>query len=150
MLKIKVTEKSGDSIEYLLASEPDYTSLGHGKSERLIPADEPHDAADVLEELDVEVSPEIAAVMNDAGDIEQEAIPAIIKKHVKLRAEYTVEIVDISAEHALQECHRKRQMEYPSLGDFADAFVKMQGGDSSQMEAYVAACLAVKAKYPKP
>ena len=121
-----------------------------GKKERLIPQDEPHELADVLEEVDVVVSPEIPAVMNEAGEVEQEAIPAVVKKHVKLRAEYSVEIVDVSAEHALHECHRKRQMEYPSLGEFADAFVKMQSGDPSQMEAYVAACLAVKAKHPKP
>jgi len=121
-----------------------------GKKERLIPQDEPHELADVLEEVDVVVSPEIPAVMNEAGEVEQEAIPAVVKKHVKLRAEYSIEIVDASAEHALRECHRKRQMEYPSLGEFADAFVKMQSGDPSQMEAYVAACLAVKAKHPKP
>ena len=36
-----------------------------------------------------------------------------------------------------------RAAEYPPITDFLDAFVK---GDTS---AYVAACLAVKAKYPK-
>lgn len=71
---------------------------------------------------------------------------------VILPAEYTIEIIDLDQdpEYLLQQCHAKRQAEYPSLGEFADAFVKMQNGDASQMEVYVAACLAVKAKYPKP
>jgi hypothetical protein len=71
---------------------------------------------------------------------------------VMLPAEYSIEIIDLDQdpEYLLQQCHAKRQAEYPSLGEFADAFVKMQNGDSSQMEAYVAACMAVKAKYPKP
>ena len=71
---------------------------------------------------------------------------------VVLPAEYTISIVDLDQdpEYLLQQCHAKRQAEYPSLGEFADAFVKMQSGDSSQMEAYVAACMAVKVKHPKP
>lgn len=40
----------------------------------------------------------------------------------------------------------KRQAAYPPLTDFADAWVKQ---DEAALEAYRAACLAVKAKYPK-
>jgi hypothetical protein len=40
----------------------------------------------------------------------------------------------------------KRVAEYPSLLDYIDGVVK---GDQAQIDAYVAACLAVKAKYPK-
>ena len=40
----------------------------------------------------------------------------------------------------------KRQAEYPPMADYLDAIVK---GDTAQQEAYIAACLAVKAKYPK-
>ena len=66
--------------------------------------------------------------------------------------EYTIEIVDLNEdpEYLLQQCHNKRKAEYPPLGEFADAYVKLQQGDSSQMDAYVASCLVVKAKYPKP
>ena len=110
-----------------------------GKPERWVlhkdePMAEAYDEADVLEEK-VEVS-----------------LDGISVKYVKLRSEYTIEIIDLDQdpEYLLQQCHAKRQAEYPSLGEFADAFVKMQNGDASQMEAYVAACLAVKAKYPKP
>ena len=41
----------------------------------------------------------------------------------------------------------KRAAEYPSMADYLDGIVK---GDTAQVQAYIAACLAVKAKYPKP
>jgi hypothetical protein len=40
----------------------------------------------------------------------------------------------------------KRAAEYPPMADYIDGVVK---GDQAQIDAYVAACLAVKAKYPK-
>ena len=40
----------------------------------------------------------------------------------------------------------KRQSEYPPMTDYLDGVVK---GDQAQIDAYIAACLAVKAKYPK-
>jgi hypothetical protein len=40
----------------------------------------------------------------------------------------------------------KRVAEYPPMTDYLDAIVK---GDTQQQQAYIAACLAVKAKYPK-
>lgn len=42
---------------------------------------------------------------------------------------------------------RKRAAEYPPMADYLDAVVK---GDQAQIDAYIAACQAVKAKYPKP
>jgi hypothetical protein len=109
-----------------------------GKPERWVlhkdePMAEAYDDADVLEE-------------------EMRDLDGVAQKFVKLKAEYSIEIIDLDQdpEYLLQQCHAKRQAEYPSLGEFADAFVKMQNGDSLQMEAYVAACMAVKAKYPKP
>ena len=39
-----------------------------------------------------------------------------------------------------------RAMEYPSMADYLDGVVK---GDQAQIDAYIAACQAVKAKYPK-
>ena len=41
----------------------------------------------------------------------------------------------------------QRLMEYPPITDYIDGVVK---GDQAQIDAYVAACLDVKAKYPKP
>ena len=40
----------------------------------------------------------------------------------------------------------KRAAEYPPITDYIDGVVK---GDQAQIDAYIAACLAVKAKYPK-
>lgn len=41
----------------------------------------------------------------------------------------------------------KRQAEYPPITDYLDGVVK---GDQAQIDKYIADCLAVKAKYPKP
>lgn len=41
----------------------------------------------------------------------------------------------------------KRQREYPPITDYLDGVVK---GDQAQIDAYIAACQAVKSKYPKP
>ena len=40
----------------------------------------------------------------------------------------------------------KRQAEYPPFTDYLDGIAK---GDQTQVQAYIDACLAVKAKYPK-
>jgi len=42
---------------------------------------------------------------------------------------------------------RQRLTAYPELGQFVDAWVK---NDEAALEEYRQACLAVKAKYPKP
>lgn len=106
-----------------------------------------YDEADVLEERVVEMSSAVDAVMNDAGEIVQEAIPAVMKKEVKLKAEYTVEIEDISAQVALQNCMAARKAEYPTPEEFLNAF--FDGGDEA-VAALQAKRLAIKQKYPKP
>ncbi len=111
-----------------------------GKTERWVHhKDEMHaeayDEADVLEERDV--------VIQEAS----EHIPAIIRKEVKLKAEYSIEIIDISAEHALAECIAKRRAEYPSAEEFLNVFFD---GGSAELEALKTKRLEIKAKYPKP
>ena len=61
-------------------------------------------------------------------------------------AEITAEVARLQAEHEVNEYQRKRAAEYPPMADYLDGVVK---GDQAQIDAYVAACLAVKAKYPK-
>jgi hypothetical protein len=51
------------------------------------------------------------------------------------------------AELAATAYQRQRAAEYPSVTDYLDGIVK---GDQAQVQAYIDACLAVKAKYPKP
>lgn len=41
----------------------------------------------------------------------------------------------------------KRKAEYPPITDYIDGVVK---GNQAQIDTYVAACQAVKTKYPKP
>jgi len=41
----------------------------------------------------------------------------------------------------------QRAAEYPPYTNYLDGIVK---GDQAQIDAYIAACQAVKAKYPKP
>ena len=41
---------------------------------------------------------------------------------------------------------QKRAAEYPPMTDYLDGIAK---GDTAQVDTYIAACLAVKAKYPK-
>lgn len=42
---------------------------------------------------------------------------------------------------------KQRSREYPPITNYIDGIVK---GDQAQIDKYIADCLAVKAKYPKP
>lgn len=65
----------------------------------------------------------------------------------KIPAEYTIEIIDITSEHALQQCIQNRKAEYPTPEEFMNAF--FDGGDEA-VQALQAKRLEIKAKYPKP
>jgi hypothetical protein len=56
------------------------------------------------------------------------------------------EIVRMQAIADANAYQRLRALEYPDARDYLDGIVK---GDQAQIDAYIAACLAVKAKYPK-
>ena len=62
-------------------------------------------------------------------------------------AEASLNIVALDAAEALATCRAQRAGEYPPMADYLDAVVK---GDTVARQAYIDACLAVKAKYPKP
>jgi hypothetical protein len=51
------------------------------------------------------------------------------------------------AEHYATQYQRDRRNEYPPIEEYIDGVVK---GDQTQIDEYIAKCLAVKAKYPKP
>jgi len=57
---------------------------------------------------------------------------------------------DLAAEAAATAYQRQRQPEYPPVTELADALYWASEGDTSRLDAYYAACAAVKAKYPKP
>lgn len=62
-------------------------------------------------------------------------------------AEIQAEFNRLQAEYDAKAYQRSRAAEYPDFKDYLDGIVK---GDQAQIEAYIAACQAVKNKYPKP
>jgi len=62
-------------------------------------------------------------------------------QEVKARAEA------IEAQQSATNYRQDREREYPDFRDYLDGIVK---GDQTQINAYISACQAVKAKYPKP
>jgi len=62
------------------------------------------------------------------------------------KEEIDAELARLQAEYDAKEYQRKRAVEYPNFADYLDGIVK---GDTAQVQAYIDACLAVKAKYPK-
>jgi tRNA A37 N6-isopentenylltransferase MiaA len=67
--------------------------------------------------------------------------------HKPTEAEISDEVARLTAEYERSDYQRQRAAEYPPFADYLDGIVK---GDAAQVQAYKDACLAVKAKYPKP
>lgn len=44
----------------------------------------------------------------------------------------------------------RRAADYPPIEDLADALVHQANGDDTKLTAYLEACKAVKARFPKP
>ena len=138
------------------------------------PGAEAYDDADVLAEEIREISPSVGAdlelispeieakdaVLDENGEVIEPAVeaqdavyleispavPAVEQKWVKLKAEYTVSIEDITQEHNLQQVIMKRKAEYPSAEEFMNAF--FDGGDQA-LAALQEKRLLIKQKYPK-
>jgi len=73
-------------------------------------------------------------------------IPFTAEEEAQRDAEEAQALVK-EAELAKTQYQRDRADEYPSINNYIDGVVK---GDQAQIQAYIDACLAVKAKYPKP
>lgn len=54
---------------------------------------------------------------------------------------------ELLAQMALITYTQRRAESYPAFTEYLDGVVK---GDQAQIQRYIDACLAVKAKYPKP
>ena len=61
--------------------------------------------------------------------------------------ECLAEAAKLQADYDSLFYQRARAPKYPSINDYIDGVVK---GDQEQIDNYIAACLAVKEKYPKP
>ncbi len=66
---------------------------------------------------------------------------------IPTREEVEAEIARLTGLYDAKEYQRLRAAEYPDFKEYLDGIVK---GDDAQVQAYIDACLAVKAKYPKP
>lgn len=55
--------------------------------------------------------------------------------------------IDLIKNSQLVSVQQARAKEYPPIEDYLDGIVK---GNQTQIDAYIAACQAVKSKYPKP
>jgi hypothetical protein len=128
MKKIKVTslktlEVWGGQIEDPTAWIAECVAVNAwGKPERWVlhkdePMAEAYDDADVLEERTDEIQPAVEAVLDDQGVEVSPAIPAVTQKKVKLKAEYTVEIEDITAQVA-QEAINAEALAYLASTDW--------------------------------
>lgn len=117
MKRYKVTDKTGAFLEYIAPSPLDWQRLGLGKHERWVPATEPHDPADVLEQESRVSQPEQPAVIDENGVEISPAIPAVMAVWVKLKAEYTVEETDITQQVEQERINREAQ-EYLDLTDW--------------------------------
>lgn len=77
-----------------------------------------------------------------------------IWRHPTLPQPSEVEIEALRQEFILVKAstlyRQKRAQEYPPVQDGLDALVKKELGDLKAWQDYVAACDAVKKKYPKP
>lgn len=83
--------------------------------------------------------PNVIRIDDDAFD-SQNNIVVIDEQAVQ------VEVARLKAEYEAKQYQRKRALEYPPITDYLDGVVK---GDQAQIDAYIAACQAVKNKYPK-
>lgn len=61
--------------------------------------------------------------------------------------ELALEVDRLQKAYDALEYQRLRAAEYPDFKEYLDGVVK---GDQEQIDAYIAACQAVKDKYPKP
>lgn len=89
------------------------------------------------------------AVWSMSGD-EYEGILWLDKTQtMPSREEIEAEVARLQADYDAKLYQRQRAPEYPPLSDLADALYWQAQGNMEPMNRYMAACEAVKAKYPK-
>jgi len=139
MKRIQISNKYGQQFGAAIEDPSEWIAKGiegnwWGKPERLVPHKDAPGAESYAEEDVLEEK----IVIDDLG---------VEKKFVKLKAEYTIEIEDISSQYALEQVIMKRKLEYPSSEEFMNAY--FDGGPEAlgvlQMKR-----LEIKTKYPKP
>ena len=117
-----------------------------GLGVRWVKASESHDPSDVIATETRIITPAMAAQIDEAGNEVSPATAAVTEDWVQLKAEYTVEITDISYQTDLAACIAARIAEYPTAEDYLNSLFD----GSPSLDDLKAKRLAVKAKYPKP
>lgn len=77
-----------------------------------------------------------------------ELVPYTLEEREELLTQWNADLERIDL-HNSTKYKRDRAAEYPPLADLADAMYWSSQGDNTKLEAYYAACEAVKQKYPK-
>jgi hypothetical protein len=90
----------------------------------------------------LKIYPEVVVIDEGVGAFDAQGNPVIIDD-----ALVQAEVTRLQAEYDAKQYQRDRAKKYPDFKDYLDGIVK---GDQAQIDAYIAACQAVKAKYPKP
>lgn len=85
----------------------------------------------------------VEATYDEDGMVLTEAVAEVTESVRPYVAKDVADIVDAYVNSKYKELRAK---EYPPMEDYVDAIVK---DDTEAIEAYIEACLAVKAKYPK-
>jgi len=158
MKNIRIRDKQNKIISDLnhYENENDFLDLiistnYFGKSERwVLQNSEPYETSDILETEERKKSYTVSEI-NELGHT-VEVIKEEIEVWVKLKADYSIEIIDLSQDYnwLLEQCHAQRRAAYPPLADFADALYWKEQGDSSKLESYLKACEEVKKRFPLP
>jgi predicted nucleic-acid-binding protein len=91
------------------------------------------------------------SVLNEKYNIKALSVDGVVKdlegNNIILPDDFEVKRQELITEYNALSYQRKRKLEYPPVTDYLDAIVK---GDQAQIDEYIAKCLAVKTKYPKP
>ena len=86
--------------------------------------------------------PTVVSIYDTDGAFDADGNQVVIDEAV-----VQAEITRLQADYDAKQYQRDRAAEYPPVTDYLDGIVK---GDTAQVQAYIDACLAVKAKYQKP
>ena len=82
-------------------------------------------------------------IIQEDWNVEQWGVPPTMEEIEAKEAE-------LIAEFKSTQYQRDRIREYPNLSVLADAIYHQANGNNEPMEAYIAACKAVKDAFPKP
>ncbi len=85
--------------------------------------------------------PAVVTINNETDAYDQHGNHVILNERL-----IATEVARLHAARAATQYQRDRAAAYPDYRDYLDGIVK---GDQAQVDAYIAACLAVKARYPK-